>query len=162
LSLYYFILNNSSSLGRFRLQVSIPTAKRLHLQYHYPICRAAWLISDSEWKLDWFFKKKYIKNSIISDFKSKQKTWLFIFSVKSNSDWIAKFVRVLEVKDYNKNVIINHPLSSVLCWFVIKSSSYFKFYLFPEGILSGGAVLDTLFFMVNKMAALFADFKHTV
>ena len=33
--------------------------------------------------------------------------------------------------------------------------------LFPEGILSGGAVLDTLFFMVNKMAALFADFKHT-
>ena len=33
---------------------------------------------------------------------------------------------------------------------------------FPEGILSGGAVLDTLFFMVNKMAALFADFKHTV
>ena len=32
---------------------------------------------------------------------------------------------------------------------------------FPEGILSGGAVLDTLFFMVNKMAALFADFKHT-
>ena len=48
----------------------------------------------------------------------------------------------------NYNLTINHVL--------------FMIYVLPEGILSGGAVLDTLFFMVNKMAALFADFKHTV
>ena len=91
----------------------------------------------------------------------KQKIYLKFFDFRTFSQtWWMKHE---QIRKKNKCLLVLVKKNRRLVEKYIPSFSVGStFILFPEGILSGGAVLDTLFFMVNKMAALFADFKHTV